>query len=114
MKIGILGGTLDPVHNGHIEIALAAMAALGLEEELLWRAQHPAIWKQRETARKVLDALITAQRALVGCLRAVEQRNYLHAEIGGQLIGEELGMVEASRPQSRGSRRDKRHAIEPP
>ena len=30
MRIGILGGTLDPIHNGHIEIALAAMDVLGL------------------------------------------------------------------------------------
>ena len=41
MKIGILGGTLDPVHNGHIEIALAAMAALGLDRVALMPSGDP-------------------------------------------------------------------------
>ena len=41
MKIGILGGTLDPVHNGHIEIALAAMAELGLDRVMLLPSGDP-------------------------------------------------------------------------
>ena len=41
MKIGILGGTLDPVHNGHIEIALAAMAELGLDRVALMPSGDP-------------------------------------------------------------------------
>jgi nicotinate-nucleotide adenylyltransferase len=32
MKLGVLGGTFDPVHVGHVELALAARRLLGLEE----------------------------------------------------------------------------------
>lgn len=34
-KLGILGGTFDPIHNGHIYLANAAYAALELDEVLL-------------------------------------------------------------------------------
>ena len=34
-KIGILGGTFDPVHNGHINMAKGAMAECGLEKVLM-------------------------------------------------------------------------------
>ena len=50
MKIGILGGTLDPVHNGHIEIATAAMAALGLERVALMPSGDPP-HKNRATSK---------------------------------------------------------------
>lgn len=47
MKVGILGGTLDPVHNGHIGIALAAMDALALDRVLLLPAGDPPHKKRR-------------------------------------------------------------------
>ena len=50
MKIGILGGTLDPVHNGHIELARAAMAALGLDRVALMPSGDPP-HKRRSTDR---------------------------------------------------------------
>lgn len=41
MRIGIMGGTLDPVHSGHIQIAQAAMQALKLERIMLLPAGDP-------------------------------------------------------------------------
>jgi nicotinate-nucleotide adenylyltransferase len=35
LRVGILGGTFDPVHNAHLAIASAALRALGLEK-VLW------------------------------------------------------------------------------
>ncbi len=40
-KIGILGGTFDPVHNGHIAIAKAAMKEAALDKVILMVANVP-------------------------------------------------------------------------
>ena len=40
MRIGILGGTFDPPHKGHIALALAAKEALELDEVLLLPAHR--------------------------------------------------------------------------
>ena len=63
MKIGILGGTFDPVHNGHIEIAMAAMAALGLDQVALMPSGDPP-HKTRATDK--LDRLRMAELAAEG------------------------------------------------
>ena len=63
MKIGILGGTLDPVHNGHVEIAEAAMKALGLDRVALMPSGDPP-HKNRATSK--WDRLRMAEIAAQG------------------------------------------------
>jgi nicotinate-nucleotide adenylyltransferase len=41
MKIGLLGGSFDPVHAAHTALALTARQALGLDEIQLIPAAHP-------------------------------------------------------------------------
>ena len=50
MRMGIMGGTLDPVHNGHLEIAQAVRKACDLDGILLLPAGDPP-HKKRETNR---------------------------------------------------------------
>ena len=41
MKIGVLGGTFDPVHNGHLAAARAAMDCAGLDRVLFIPSAQP-------------------------------------------------------------------------
>ena len=41
MKIGVLGGTFDPVHNGHIMVADEVKGRLALSEVLMIPAGNP-------------------------------------------------------------------------
>ena len=40
-RVGILGGTFDPIHEGHLAVAEAACTALGLDEVLFIPSHHP-------------------------------------------------------------------------
>jgi nicotinate-nucleotide adenylyltransferase len=51
-SVGILGGTFDPIHNGHLGIAEEAREALGLERVLLVPASSPP----HKPGRPVTDA----------------------------------------------------------
>ena len=41
MKLGVLGGTFDPIHNGHVAAATAAQHALGLDAVTLIPSRIP-------------------------------------------------------------------------
>jgi nicotinate-nucleotide adenylyltransferase len=40
-RVGLLGGTFDPIHQGHLDLGLRAQAALGLTEVILMPAAVP-------------------------------------------------------------------------
>ena len=48
IRLGVFGGTFDPVHNGHLVAALAARHALNLDEVLMVPARDP--WQKKAQA----------------------------------------------------------------
>ena len=48
MKIGVLGGTFDPIHRGHIAIAEAAKAMVGLREVYFVPAARTPLKEDRQ------------------------------------------------------------------
>jgi len=69
MKIGVLGGTFDPVHRGHIMMADEAMKSLGLSEVILVPAGQPM--------SKVKERLTPAEHRLQMLRLAVAERQHL-------------------------------------
>ena len=64
-KIGILGGTFNPIHNGHIEIAKRAKSQYGLDRVIFLTSGNPP----HKRDRQILDAKIRhimVKRAIAG------------------------------------------------
>jgi nicotinate-nucleotide adenylyltransferase len=64
-KIGVLGGTFDPIHVGHVAVARAARRELGLDEVLVVPAARPP-HKVGVTMAPAADRLAMVQLALAG------------------------------------------------
>ena len=65
MNIGILGGTFDPVHLGHLSIANAAMDQAALERVLFIPAGQPRL-KQAEPVASADHRIEMVRRAIEG------------------------------------------------
>ena len=64
-RIGVLGGTFDPVHNGHLAIAQALRTALGLDRVVWVPAGRPP-HKTGQIVSKDRDRLAMLELALAG------------------------------------------------
>ena len=64
-RIGILGGTFDPVHRGHIEIAQRALEEAALQRVIFIPAAQPRL-KPGDPSASALDRLEMLRLALCG------------------------------------------------
>ncbi|MDA2933770.1 nicotinate-nucleotide adenylyltransferase [Acidobacteria bacterium AH-259-D05] len=51
MKIGVLGGTFDPIHRGHTYLARAGLKVFGLSRVLFVVSHHPSHKEKQATTR---------------------------------------------------------------
>lgn len=70
-KVGILGGTFNPIHNGHIHLARAFASRLALDRVLLMPTQTPP--------HKSASGLLKAPMRLEMCRLAAEETENLEA-----------------------------------
>lgn len=75
--LGLLGGTFDPVHHGHLRLAIEVREALGLDTVHLVPARLPAL---REPPRSRPDQrLAMLQIAVAGTGLEIDARELAHA-----------------------------------
>lgn len=74
MTLGVLGGTFDPIHNGHITAALRAQAALRLDRVMLVPSRIPP---HRTTAASAS----TADRLAMAQLAAADQTGWEASDV---------------------------------
>lgn len=61
-RIGLLGGSFDPVHHAHIELAKAALKHLNLDEVQLLPAKQP--WQKPALSASTTDRLAMLELAI--------------------------------------------------
>lgn len=65
MRLGILGGTFDPVHNGHLVLGREVAERLGLDRVILIPAGDP--WQKRDRRiASAVDRIEMIRRAIAG------------------------------------------------
>lgn len=65
MKLGVFGGTFDPIHHGHLAIALAAVESLGLDRVVFVPARRSPLKDDGPVAGEA-DRLEMLERAVRG------------------------------------------------
>jgi len=62
-RLGVFGGTFDPVHVGHVVVATESRAQLALDRVLLVVAGDP--WQKRDWEAEIAEALDRHWRLIV-------------------------------------------------
>jgi nicotinate-nucleotide adenylyltransferase len=93
--IGILGGTFDPIHNGHLRTALDVQEALGLEQIRLIPLRDPPHRNRPhctpQQRLEMLQAATTGTDAFLIDRRELERTGKSYSLLTLQSLREELG-----------------------
>jgi nicotinate-nucleotide adenylyltransferase len=93
--IGILGGTFDPPHNGHVALAEAALQELGVDELLVLVVVNPG---HRSSIEDAESRLALAEAAFSGLPRTRVERDenaYTVDAVKGSRFGDAVFIVGA-------------------
>jgi nicotinate-nucleotide adenylyltransferase len=81
--IGILGGTFDPIHNGHIRLAVEVLEKLKLDEVKLIPANipphRPTPFASPADRKRMIKLAISDEKKISIDLREIENRNISYA-----------------------------------
>jgi nicotinate-nucleotide adenylyltransferase len=95
--IGILGGTFDPIHNGHLRTALDVQQSLGLDEMRLIPLRDPPHKEQPtcspEQRLKMLRAAVANEPSLTVDERELNQSGKSYSLLTIQSLRDELGDI---------------------
>jgi len=70
LRLGVFGGTFDPVHNGHLAAAVNARRALALDRVLVVPARDP--WQKQDRKLAPADARMAMLEAAMDGVEGVE------------------------------------------
>src|SRR5437868_10273495 len=70
VRLGVFGGTFDPVHNGHLAAAVNARRALALDRVLVVPAREP--WQKHGRELAPADARLAMLEAAMAGIDGVE------------------------------------------
>ena len=70
VRLGVFGGTFDPVHNGHLAAAVNARRALALDRVLVVPAREP--WQKQDRELAPADARLAMLEAAMTGIEGVE------------------------------------------
>ncbi len=93
-RLGVFGGTFDPVHVGHLAIALAALESVPLERVLFVPARRSPL-KDRDPLASVADRVAMLEAAIANEPRFVLSR----AELDRDGVSYTVDTLEALREQ---------------
>ena len=72
MRIGVMGGTFDPIHRGHVQVADQVARALDLDQVVFVPAGSP--WMKQAPGASAADRLAMVQLAIDGDDRFIASR----------------------------------------
>lgn len=78
LKIGILGGTFDPIHHGHLRLALELRQQLGLEQMRLMPCHRPVHRDEPQVSSEARAQMI--RLALANCPELTLDERELHRD----------------------------------